>query len=115
MNYPCWLSNKDQHIAQSLEKTGFIYCGREEDHVPYDKEFGSGYKLAKVCGWQLASAYGEVAIEARRDGAIFGKCLEVLPNIDFEEEVKQAKRAIKQAAEDWQKAQSAAFEQLSFL
>ena len=62
----------------------------DEDFIPYDEELGTGYKLAKCCGWQLASAYGDVALEAIRDGAVFGKCLEVLPDIDFKKEVKIA-------------------------
>jgi hypothetical protein len=61
-DYPCWLSQKDLHIAQALiEKAGFIYCGKDEDFIPYDEQLGTGYKLAKCCGWQLASAYGDVA------------------------------------------------------
>jgi hypothetical protein len=61
-DYPCWLSKKDLYIAQALvEKAGFIYCGKDEDFIPYDEELGTGYKLAKCCGWQLASAYGDVA------------------------------------------------------
>ena len=61
-DYPCWLSKKDLYIAQDLvEKAGFIYCGKDEDFIPYDEELGTGYKLAKCCGWRLASAYGDVA------------------------------------------------------
>lgn len=115
-NLPCWLGKKDLHIAKELvEKAGFIYCGREEDFLPYDEELGTGYKLAKCCGWQLASAYGEVALEAIRDGAVFGKCLEVLPDIDFEKEVKIAKRVIREAASYWDESQQSSFEQLNLL
>ncbi len=92
---PCWLSPKDKAIAEALiESAGFIYCGREEDFISYDEELGTGYKLAVVLGWRLASAYGEVALLAVRDGAVFGKCLEVLPDIDFKKEVKLAKKII---------------------
>ena len=115
-DYPCWLSKKDLHIAQALiEKAGFIYCGKDEDFIPYDEELGTGYKLAKCCGWQLASACGDVALEAVRDGAVFGKCLEVLPDINFKKEVKLAKRVIKEAAKDWEKSNPSSFEQLSLL
>lgn len=90
-DYPCWLSKKDLYIAQALiEKAGFIYCGKDEDFIPYDEELGTGYKLAKFCGWQLASAQGDVALEAVRDGAVFGKCLELLVDIDFKKEVNIA-------------------------
>jgi hypothetical protein len=65
-DYPCWLSQKDLHIAQALiEKAGFIYCGKDEDFIPYDEELGTGYKLAKCYDWQLASACGEVAKGSR--------------------------------------------------
>ena len=105
-NFPCWLSPKDKVIAEALiESAGFIYCGREEDFIPYDEEIGNGYKLAKCCRWQLASARGEVALEAVCDGAVFGKCLEVLPNIDFEQEVKLAKRIIRASARQWEESQ----------
>jgi hypothetical protein len=115
-DYPCWFSPKDLHIAQALvEKAGFIYCGKDEDFILYDEEFGTGYKLAKCCGWQLASAYGDVAIDAVRDGAVFGKCLEVLPDIDFKKEVKLAKQTIKEAAKNWEELHPPAFEQLSLL
>jgi hypothetical protein len=115
-DYPCWLSKKDLHIAQALvEKAGFIYCGKDEDFIPYDEELGTGYKLASCCGWQLASAYGDVAIEAVRDGAVFGKCLEVLPDINFKKEVKLAKRVIKEAAKNWEESNPSSFEQLSLL
>jgi hypothetical protein len=101
-DFPCWLSPKDKAIASALiEKASFIYCGTEEDFIRYDEELGTGYHLAKCCGWQLASAYGEVALEARRDGAVFGKCLEVSPDIDFEKEVSVAKFTIRQAARDY--------------
>ena len=104
-DFPCWLSGRDAEIAQALiSQAGFIYCGRVEDFIPYDEELGTGYKLAKCCGWQLASAHGEVALEAVRDGAVFGKCLEVLPNIDFEKEVKLAKRVIRAAAQYWEES-----------
>ncbi len=87
-DFPCWLSPKDKAIGEALiERADFIYCGREQDFIPYDEEIGNGYKLAKCCGWQLASARGEVALEAVKDGAVFGKCLEVLPDIDFDKEV----------------------------
>ena len=115
-DYPCWLSQKDLHIAKTLiEKAGFIYCGKDEDFIPYDEELGTGYKLAKCCGWQLASAYGDVALEAVRDGAVFGKCLEILPDIDFKKEVKLAKRVIKEAAKNWEESNPSEFEQLSLL
>ena len=115
-DYPCWLSKKDLYIAQALiEKAGFIYCGKDEDFIPYDEELGTGYKLAKCCGWQLASAYGDVALEAVRDGAIFGKCLEVLPDINFKKEVKSAKRVIREAASYWEESHPSEFEQLSLL
>ncbi len=110
---PCWLSPKDKAIAEALiESAGFIYCGKEEDFISYDEELGTGYKLASVLGWRLASAYGEVALEAVRDGAVFGKCLEVLPDIDFKKEVKLAKKIIREAAQDWEKSQVASFTQL---
>jgi hypothetical protein len=115
-DYPCWLSKKDLHIAQALiEKAGFIYCGKDEDFIPYDEELGTGYKLAKCCGWQLASAYGDIALEAVRDGAVFGKCLEVLPDIDFKKEVKLALKIIKEAAKNWEASHPPSFEQLSLL
>ncbi len=115
-DYPCWLSKKDLHIAQPLvEKAGFIYCGKDEDFIPYDEELGTGYKLAKCYGWQLASAYGDVALEAVRDGAVFGKCLEVLPDIDFKKEVKLALKIIKEAAKNWEESHPSEFEQLSLL
>ena len=105
-DFPCWLSGRDTAIAKALiEKAGFIYCGREEDFIPYDEEIGNGYRLARCCGWQLASARGEVALEAVRDGAVFGKCLEVLPDIDFEKEVRLALRVIRAAAQEWEKSQ----------
>ena len=63
--FPCWLSGRDAAIAKALiERADFIYCGREDAFIPYDEEIGNGYKLAKCCGWQLASARGEVALEA---------------------------------------------------
>ena len=75
-DFPCWLSSRDRTIALALiEKAGFIYCGR-----------------------------GEVAIEAVKDGAVFGKCLEALPNIDFKAEVRLAKRIIRVAAQEWEKS-----------
>jgi hypothetical protein len=115
-DYPCWFSKKDLYIAKALiEEAGFIYCGKDEDFIPYDEELGTGYKLAKCCGWQLASAYGDVALEAVRDGAVFGKCLEVLPDINFKKEVKLAKRVIREAAKDWEKSNPSSFEQLSLL
>ena len=115
-DYPCWLSQKDLYIAQALvEKAGFIYCGKDEDFIPYDEELGTGYKLAKCCGWQLASAYGDVALEALRDGAVFGKCLEVLPDIDFKKEVKITKRVIREASKNWEESHQPEFEQLSLL
>jgi hypothetical protein len=102
-DFPCWLSGRDAAIAIALiSQAGFIYCGRKEDFIPLDEEIGTGYKLAKCCGWQLASANGEVALESVRDGAVFGKCLEVLPDIDFEKEVRLAKRVIRAAAKDWE-------------
>jgi hypothetical protein len=115
-DYPCWLSPKDLHIAKALvEKAEFIYCGKDEDFIPYDEELGTGYKLAKCCGWQLASAYGDVALEAVRDGAVFGKCLEILPDINFKKEVRLAKRVIKEAAKNWEESNPSEFEQLSLL
>jgi hypothetical protein len=115
-DYPCWLSKKDLHIAQALiEKAGFIYCGKDEEFIPYDEELGTGYKLAKCCGWQLASAYGDVALEAVRDGAVFGKCLELLPDIDFNKEVKIAKRVIREASKNCEASHPPSFEQLSLL
>ena len=105
-DFPCWLKARDAAIASSLiSDAGFIYCGREEDFIAYDEEIGAGYRLASVCGWRLASAHGEVALEAVRDGAVFGKCLEVLPNIDFEKEVKLAKRVIRAAGKQWEESQ----------
>ncbi len=115
-DYPCWLSPKDLYIVQALVKeAGFIYCGKNEDFIPYDEELGTGYKLAKCCGWQLASAYGDVALEAVRDGAVFGKCLEILPDIDFKKEVKLAKRVIREASKNWEESHQPEFEQLSLL
>lgn len=33
----CWLSAKNRAIAEALiQKADFIYCGREEDFIPYD-------------------------------------------------------------------------------
>lgn len=105
-DFPCWLSARDTAIALALiAQADFIYCGREQDFIPYDEEIGNGYKLAKCCGWQLASARGEVAIEAVRDGAVFGKCLEVQPNVDFKAEVKLAKRVISAASKQWEESQ----------
>ena len=103
--FPSWLSGRDAAIAKALiEKAGFTYCGREEDFIPFDEEIGNGYRLARCCGWQLASARGEVALEAKRDGAVFGKCLEALPDIDFEKEVKLALRVIRAAAQYWEES-----------
>lgn len=113
-DFPCWLSGRDRSIAIALiSQAGFIYCGREEDFIRYDEELGTGYHLAKCCGWQLASARGEVALEAVRDGAVFGKCLEVLPDVNFEAEVKQAKKIIRAAAQEWEKSQVSNFTQLA--
>lgn len=95
-DFPCWLSPKDKAIAEALiSQAGFIYCGREEGVGIYD------FEIPKCCGWRLASAYGEVAIEVVKDGAVFGKCLEVLPNVDFEKEVKLAKQVIREATKKW--------------
>ena len=106
-DFPCWLKARDAAIASSLiSDAGFIYCGREEDFIAYDEEIGAGYRLASVCGWRLASAHGEVALEAVRDGAVFGKCLEVLPNIDFQQEVKLAKQVIRSSAQEWEESHS---------
>ena len=108
-DFPCWLNGQDAAIALALiAQAGFIYCGREQDFIPYDEEIGNGYKLGKCCGWQLASARGEVALEAVRDGAVFGKCLEVLPDIDFREEVRLAKRVIRAAGKQWEESQPSA-------
>lgn len=104
-DFPCWLSSCDRSIAIALiSQAGFIYCGREEDFIRYDEELGTGYRLASVLGWRLASAHGEVAIEAVKDGAVFNKCLEVLPDIDFQEEVRLAKRVIRSAAQEWEES-----------
>ena len=54
-----------------------------------------------------------MALEAVRDGAVFGKCLEVLPDVNFEKEVKLAKRVIRAAAKDWEKSQVSNFTQLA--
>jgi hypothetical protein len=113
-NYPCWFSRKDLHIAQALVEAGFTYCGREEDFISFDEEFGSGYKLAKCCGWQLASAYGEVALDAVREGAVFSKCLED-SDTDFEGELKLTRQIIKEASREWEESHLPKFEQLSLL
>lgn len=115
MNHlPCWLSPKDKAIALALiEKADFIYIGPIDDFGTYDDEQGTGYKLATILGWRLGSAYGEVAIEAVRDGAVFGKGLEALPNIDFKQEVKLAKRVIKLAAKAWASSHAKEFTQLT--
>jgi hypothetical protein len=112
--FPCWLSGRDAAIAKALiEKAGFCYIGSIDDFCVYDEELGTGYKLAKCHGWQLASAYGEVGLEAVKDGAIFAKCLEVLPNIDFEAEVRLAKQVIRGAVRDWEQNYVSNFQQLS--
>lgn len=99
-SFPCWLTSKDKAIAQALiDKAGFDYLGSPDEFGIYD------FRIATIQGWRLGAAYGEVAIEAVRDGAVFGKCLEVLPNIDFKEEVKLAKRVIRRAAQQWEKSQ----------
>ena len=110
-DFPCWLNARDAAIASSLiEKAGFIYCGKEDDFIAYDEEIGTGYRLASVCGWRLASAHGEVALEAVRDGAVFGKCLEVLPDVNFEAEVKSAKRVIRAAIQEWEESHIIGFQ-----
>lgn len=102
-DFSCWLNGQDAAIAKALIfQADFIYCGREDEFIAYDEEIGNGYKLAKCYGWQLASARGEVALEAVKDGAVFGKCLEVLPDVNFEAEVKLAKRVIRAAAQEWE-------------
>ena len=112
-DFPCWLSPKDKFVAEALiSQAGFIYCGREEDFIRYDEDLGTGYHLAKCCGWQLASAYGEVALEAVKDGAVFGKCLETLPDIDFEKEVRAAKGVIRLAGKQWEQSRQPVFTQL---
>ena len=111
-DFPCWLQPKDRAIALALiEKAEFIYIGRLEDFIFYDEEWGTGYKLLALRGWRLASANGEVALEAICDGAVFGKCLETIPNMDFEQEVQTVKQTIKAAyAEYYQQSE---FTQLS--
>jgi hypothetical protein len=54
-------------------------------------------------------------LEALRDGAVFGKCLEVLPDIDFKKEVKITKRVIRKASKNWEELHQPEFEQLSLL
>jgi hypothetical protein len=91
---PCWLNPKDLHIARALEEIGFHYCGNE-------KNFGSlDYLLGKVCGWELKTALGEVAIDAVKDEALYSKCLEVL-DVDSEQEFKRVKATIKRASDEW--------------
>jgi hypothetical protein len=101
-DYPCWLSQRDLFVAQSLIQADFIYCGKSEDLVCYDPEIGTGFNLGNCCGWKLASAYGEVALEAIRDGAVFGKCLELLPNVNFEREIRITRKIIKEAIKEWE-------------
>ncbi len=114
MSFPCWLNARDTAIALALiSQAGFMYCGREEDFIPYDEDLGTGYHLAKCCGWQLASAYGEVALEAVKDGAVFGKCLEVLPDIDLEKEVRAAKSIIRLTGKQWEESHQPLFTQLT--
>lgn len=93
-NFPCWLTGKNRAIALGLIDAGFIYCGLSKDCIPYENELGTGYRLAKIHGWQLFSAYGEVAVEAICDGAVFGKCLE-LSSVSFEEEISNIKAIIR--------------------
>lgn len=111
--FPYWLSPKDKAIALALIKTGFAYIGPIDDFGTYDDEQGTEYKLATILGWRLGSAYGEVAIEVVKDGAVFGKCLEVLPDCDFKQEVKLTKQTIRAAASAWDEAQSREFTQLT--
>jgi hypothetical protein len=111
-DYPCWFSKKDLHIAQALVEAGFTYCGRKEDFICFDEEFGSSYKLAKCCGWQLASAYGEIALDVVRDGAVFSKGLKNL-NIDFEGELKLTRQIIKEASREWEESHASEYKQLS--
>ena len=104
-DFPCWLSTRDAAIAKALiEKAQFIYVGSVDEFGTYNNEQGTGYKLASVLGWRLGSAYGEVVIEAVKNGAVFGKCLETLENIDFEAEVRLAKRVIREAAQSWEQS-----------
>lgn len=104
---PCWLSPKNKAIALTLiNDAEFVYLGSVEDFLIYAEELGAGYKLGKTHGWQVTSAYGRLALEAICDGAIFGKSLETLPNIDFESELKITRRVISQASQAWSKSQS---------
>ena len=110
-DFPCWLSARDAAIGFALvEKADYAYIGTVDEFVSYDEELGTGYKLALCHGWQLASAYGEVGLEAVKDGAVFAKCLEVLPDIDFEAEVRRAKRVIKAAASLWEESHVVGFQ-----
>jgi hypothetical protein len=113
-DFPCWLSTRDAAIAKRcceaqigfalIEKADYAYVGSVDQFGTYDNETATGYKLATVLGWRLGSAYGEVAIEAVKNGAVFGKCLETLENIDFEAEVRLAKRVIREAAQLWEQS-----------
>lgn len=108
VDFPCWLSPKDKAIALALiEKAGFDYLGSPDQFGIYD------ITIATILGWRLGSAYGEAAIEVVKDGAVFGKCLEVLPDCDFKQEVKLTKRIIRAAASAWDEAQSREFTQLT--
>lgn len=104
-DYPCWFSNKDLYIAQTLvEKSGFTYIGKKEDFIFYDETPGAGYQLAKIHDWQLFSAYGERGLEAIRDGAIFFLDLEEFSNIDAEKEVKNVLRVVKVSLKKWKES-----------
>jgi hypothetical protein len=104
-DFPCWLNARDAAIALALiEKAEFIYVGSVDEFGTYDNEQGTGYKLATILGWRLGSAYGCVAIEAVKNGAVFGKCLEMLENIDFPTEVRLVKRVIKEAGQSWEES-----------
>jgi hypothetical protein len=110
-DFPCWLSSRDAAIALALiEKAQFIYVGSVDEFGTYNNEQGTGYKLASVLGWRLGSAYGEVVIEAVKNGAVFGKCLETLENIDFDAEVRLAKRVIREAAQLWEESHVVGFQ-----
>jgi vacuolar-type H+-ATPase subunit E/Vma4 len=39
-----------------------------------------------------------------KNGAVFGKCLEALENIDFDAEVRLVKRVIREAAQLWEES-----------
>ena len=92
-DFPCWLSPKDKAIAKALILKGFWYCGKAENF--YCSEYG----LTHCHGWSISTDYGELMIDAVRDGALF--VCDLGDDANFESEVLRTKLAIRKAVEEW--------------